>query len=128
MTTKEIVQNIFSGLKLNAECVSTVQVDHITKVYIKLDYSCSIKDIQKNIEEIGLFLQAKATPILSTLMDQGLVLLQYAHDNPPLRKFDDVWESSFCNNKILPVRSWETKSSKSAASTTLGKMTRDRSD
>jgi S-DNA-T family DNA segregation ATPase FtsK/SpoIIIE len=103
MTTKEIVQNIFSGLKLNAECVSTVQVDHITKVYIKLDYSCSIKDIQKNIEEIGLFLQAKATPILSTLMDQGLVLLQYAHDNPPLRKFDDVWNSSLCNNKILPI-------------------------
>jgi len=82
MELKNRLNQVLKGFNLGAKCVSASANAHFGMWNIRLDPERSIKDIERRLREIALFLQCETLPILTVDYPNGLLRLSGVISKP----------------------------------------------
>jgi S-DNA-T family DNA segregation ATPase FtsK/SpoIIIE len=95
----EKLNNILSGLKINAKCVNVSMHRHLVFCDLELDRGAKIRNIEVHAREIGLALRSKGIPIVLTNSEKGIVSIQFATREADTLSFLDLFN---LNKKLVP--------------------------
>lgn len=102
------LNQVFTTLRIKAECKDFKQVRNISNYDIAIGDGGRIRDVERNIREIGLKLRAKTMPLIRPLLSDGLVRLQVVSEMPgPIDLYENL-ESCPKPSGVVPFYLGET--------------------
>lgn len=105
---QESLNKVFSGLNLDARCVSAYQNRHTAIYDVVLSPGCKVRKIENSAPEIALALKSKTEPILKSIPEKGIVRLHVATRQADILKLSDIYDETERPDYFLPFLLGET--------------------
>jgi len=98
------------SLGIYAVCINAKQHRHLAFFDLKLEQGERIRKIEMLIRELGLLLNSKETPILSTCNDRGVVRIKVAFRDADVLPIESLFKKATVPPGTLPFLLGESDS------------------
>jgi len=105
----DVVNKLFEGFKIKANCIGTHRHRHFVYYDVELDPGTRISRISRYRDELAIAMKAKTSLIVKPVPDKGIVRLQTTHSAPEKLFFGELYRKhSAPANTTLPFLFGET--------------------
>lgn len=88
------LNNVLSGLKIEAECVTARKHRHMSFYDLVLRPRCRVRDIEALAVEIALAIKSRMIPIIKPVTEKGVVQIQSAHRPADVIDFHELYAAA----------------------------------
>src|SRR3954467_10993285 len=92
------LNEVFSGLNLDARCVAAKQNRHMAFYDVSLNPGCKVRKIESSAPEIALALRSCTEPFVKIISEKGIVRLHVATREADVLNLSEIYNSDDINN------------------------------